>query len=62
MKKCEYCGKEVEKPVTRKLWYRTRELRRGRFGRLEDKAVLKTRFGTFCSQECATNRQMGLEG
>lgn len=60
--KCEFCGKEVEKPVTRKLWYRVRELRRGRFGRMEDKTVVKARFGSFCSPECATKCQMGLEG
>lgn len=62
MARCEFCGVEVEKPIKRKLHYQTRELRRGRFGRLENKAVVKTREGLFCSDGCATKRQMGLEG
>jgi len=60
--KCSRCGKEMSKPLYRKIYYRTREWRRGRFGRQEYKAVVKERRMAFCSKECSSDEQMSREG
>ena len=54
--KCEYCGKQVpeNEVVKYKLIYQAWDNLRGRY--------VTSRIGTFCSGECAMNKQMSLEG
>lgn len=62
-KECGYCKKELsDKWVSRRIIYRTRELCRGRFGRMENKVVVKKRTMLFCSNTCASRYQMSMEG
>jgi len=60
--KCSRCGKETDAPIYRKVFYRDREWRRGRFGRREYKAVVKERKMAFCSRKCSGEEQMSREG
>lgn len=60
--KCAGCGKECKHPpAIRTLWYRDREWRPGRFGRMEYKAVNKQRNVLYCSTSCANEHHSKLQ-
>ena len=65
MPKCAYCGKEQTQNEMKQadLVYRTREWVSGRFGRMENKAVVKKRRNWYCKDDgCAGYDQMAHEG
>ena len=53
--KCYYCGKPIEKPVTKKIFDRVRDEYTG-------KQKVRERNLTFCSSECGTHCQYAHEG
>ena len=62
--KCSRCMRDVPKPEAKrhKIWYRTREWKPDRHGRMKHTAVNKSRYQYFCSGQCAANEQMSNEG
>ncbi|PXX42249.1 hypothetical protein [Aquitalea magnusonii] len=53
--KCPYCGKPMDKPVSRKIIDRA-------YDQITRRQYVRTRMVEFCSKECGGNYQMGCEG
>jgi len=62
---CSHCQKEVEKSkvIYSKIIYRDREMKWDSWKkRYISKAVVKSKIMPFCSGNCASHHQMGMEG
>lgn len=63
--KCQRCGKEInnDEVIKYKIHYRDKEKVYNEWKkRYENKSVLKSYIGNFCSGECAANEQFANEG